>query len=166
LLAAACIYAFTRDITAGQQASLQAIATDYTPNEKERILSDSLGLAFGVYAASDTAGDRRIVIGDSLFVRQDTLRINGNGMVLQSDSAYHGPALVATVSNKSLLLENITFRNFSTAILLQNKSLRLRNVRFENCAVPVQHNLYLISDSAVSGAISDTFHTIRTQLPK
>jgi hypothetical protein len=166
LLAAACIYAFTRSKTAGQQTSLQAVAADYTPNEKERILSDSLGLAFGVYAASDTAGDRRIVIGDSLFVRQDTLHINGNGLVLQSDSAYQGPALVATVSNKSLVLENIIFRNFSTAILLQNRSLRLRNVRFENCAVPVQHNLYLISDSAISGAISDTFHTIRTQLPK
>ena len=165
-LAAACIYAFTRDKTAGQQTSAQAVASDYTPNEKERILSDSLGLAFGVYAASDTAGDRRIVIGDSLFVRQDTLRINGHGMVLQSDSAYQGPALVATVSNKSLVLENIIFRNFSTAILLQNRSLRLRNVRFENCAVPVQHNFYLISDSAISGAISDTFHTIRTQLPK
>ena len=124
-------------------------------------MKDSVGLAAGVLTLKDTTGGNSIVLGDTLFVRQDTMRINGNGLVLQSDSAYRGPALVASVNNKLLLLENITFKDFSTAIVLQGKGLRLRNVQFRNCAVPVQHNFYLPADSSLSGTISDTFHTFR-----
>ena len=161
LLAGACLYLWSKQKPDEELLPVQPVAQPYTPNERERILKDSVGLAAGVLTLKDTTGGNSIVLGDTLFVRQDTMRINGNGLVLQSDSAFRGPALVASVNNKLLLLENITFKDFSTAIVLQGKGLRLRNVQFRNCAVPVQHNFYLPADSSLSGTISDTFQTFR-----
>lgn len=161
LLAVVCVWLITRDTTVEDTAGVPVVAV-YTPNDTERLFGDSLALAKTLFRIDDTLSGKAITIGDSLFVRQDTLRINGNGAVLQSDTAYRGAALVATNDNRLLLLENITFRNFETAIAVQGKSLLLRNVRFENCAVPVQRNHYLRNDTALTGAVIDTFRVIRS----
>jgi PPM family protein phosphatase len=161
LLAVACVWLLLRN-GATTEAPDDLLDQSYKPNERERVLKDSLGLAAGTFTLTDTTGGRTIVLGDTLFVRQDTLRFNGNGAVLQSDTAYKGPALVASINSKVLLLENIIFNDFSTAIVMQGKSLLLRNVRFVNCAVPVQRNHYLPEDSTLTGAINDTFHVIRS----
>ncbi len=165
MLAAGCVYLWFRSEKANPETTVPVASAGYAPNEQERIFRDSLGLADRNFSFSDTAGTQPIMLGDTVFVRQDTLRINGNGLVLESDSAFQGPALVATVSNKALVLENITFRNFSTAVLLQGKGLQLRNVRFENCRVPVQRNYYLLADSTLSGTLADSFRTNRTVSP-
>lgn len=166
LLAGALVYLWSKQKGDEKLQPVQSVGQAYTPNERERILRDSLGLAAGRLALTDTTGGNTIVLGDTLFVRQDTMQFNGNGLVLQKDSAFAGPALVASLNTKVLLLENITFKDFPTAILLQGKGLQLRNVRFENCAVPVQHNLYLPSNSALSGAIRDTFSFTRSSIPQ
>lgn len=166
LLAGALVYLWSTQKGDEELQPVQSVVQTYTPNERERILRDSLGLTAGRLVLTDTTGGNIIILGDTLFVRQDTMRINGNGLVLQSDSAFKGPALVASLNNKVLLLENITFKDFPTAILLQGKGLQLRNVRFENCAVPVQHNLYLPADSSLRGAIRDTFSFTRNSIPQ
>jgi hypothetical protein len=93
------------------------------------------------------------------------MRITGNGVVLQSDTAYSGPALFVTANNKALVLENITFRNFATAIVLQGRGLQLKNVRFENCAQPLQQVIYLPSDSSLNGSIHDAFQSTQNRYP-
>lgn len=145
----------------GEEAALQ-VGENYTPNERERRLNDSLGLAQRLFTVPDTLAPSPVLLGDTLFVRQDTLRINGNGVVLQSDSAYRGAALVATANNRLLLLENLTFKDFATAIVVQGRGLLLRNVRFENCDVPVQRSFQLPADSTLTGALLDSFRVIRS----
>lgn len=163
LLAGACSWLWFRNRPAVD--ALPQSATAYTPNEKEKQLTDSLGLATGLLTINDSGSAASIVLGDTVFVRQDTLHINGNGTVLQSDSLYGGPALVATTNNKFLLLENITFKDFPTAILLQGRSIQLKNVRFQNCGIPVQHYLFLPEDSSLNGTIRDTL-LLTNSLPK
>jgi hypothetical protein len=163
LLAGACVWLWLRDEK--EQNPITA-AVQYTPNEGEKTLTDSLGLAERSLFLSEQVLGKSVVLGDTLFVRQDTLRINGNGVVLSADSSYTGPALVATNNNKFLLLENITFKDFATAILLQNKGVQLVNVLFQNCKVPVQHHLILPSDSVLNGMVRDTFIVTHNSLPK
>lgn len=137
----------------------------YSPNDVEKRLTDSLGLATNYLVLNDSLYGKSIVLGDTVFIRQDTMHINGNGVVLQSDSAYKGPAFVATNNNKTLILENLILRGFSPAVVWHGKNIQLRNVRFQNTAVPVQHYLYLPADSALTGTIRDTF-LFTNSLPK
>lgn len=166
LLAGVCWWLWSRQNASAEAGTEPGPLPAYAPNDAEKRLKDSLYLAAGSFTLTDTAAGKTIRIGDTVFVRQDTLRINGNGLVLQRDSAYNGPALVATNNSKVLLLENITFSGFSTAIVWQGRGLQLRNVRFVQCAVPVQHHLYLPADSALNGTIRDSFLITRNALPQ
>lgn len=163
LLAGACIWLLLRN-KKEQQPS--ATVVQYTPNEGEKKLGDSLGLANRSLLLSATVFGKSISIGDTLFVRQDTLSINGNGLVLRADSTFAGPAFLVTSNNTFLSLENIVFQNFPTAILLQGRGVHLKNVQFLNCKVPVQHNLFLPADSALTGVVRDSFIVSSNALPK
>ena len=127
-------------------------------SESEKKLSDSLGLASRFLNLSDSVFGKNILLNDTVFVRQDSLHINGNGIVLQSDSAYKGPAFLVTNNNQYLLLENITFKDFATAVLLQGKKIELKKVQFLNCGVPVQHQLFLQTDQPLTGVVRDTIN--------
>lgn len=135
-------------------------------NEGEKKLSDSLGLANDSLNILEQAFGKSVVLSDTLFVRQDTLRINGNGIVLNADSTFNGPAIFATINNKALLLENIVFKNFSIAVVSGGKGVLLKNVQFQNCLVPVQRQIFLPTDSVLNGALKDTFITSRNSLPR
>ena len=163
LLAVACWWLWSNNKETADPLVKETAA--YVPNEKEKRLADSLGLAPRSFSISGTDPGWAIILGDTLFVRQDTMRITGNGVVLQSDTAYSGPAFVITANNKALVLENITFRNFATAIVLQGRGLQLKNVRFENCAQPVQQVIYLPSDSSLNGSIHDAFQSTQNRYP-
>jgi len=134
-------------------------------NAAEKKLSDSLGLATGIFQIMPGSFGQAITISDTLFVRQDTLHINGNGLLLQRDSAYQGPAIKATGNNKILILENITFKDFETAVLLQGKGVQLRNVQFENVAVPVQRQMFLPANQPLNGILKDTISIKNDSLP-
>ena len=138
----------------------------YSPNAAEKRMADSLGLATNKLSLTDTSSGRSVVLGDTLFVRQDTMHINGNGIILQSDSTYTGPAFFATNNNSFLLLENIVFKDFATAIVLQGRGLQLRNVQFLNCAVPVQRQVFLPADRSLTGTLRDTMILKNDSLPK
>ncbi|HEV7329693.1 MAG TPA: protein phosphatase 2C domain-containing protein [Flavisolibacter sp.] len=166
LLAAACVWLLLREENGSGDEQTNAETTAYTPNAAEKHLADSLGLAANTINLTGALYGQSIVVGDTLFVRQDTLRINGNGIILQSDSAYAGPAFFATTNNKVLLLENIVFKDFATAVVLQGRGLQLRNVQFLNCAVPVQRQVFLPAERSLTGTLRDTIILRNDSLPK
>jgi serine/threonine protein phosphatase PrpC len=127
-----------------------------TVNPAEKKLADSLGLAAGIFELTTTNFGQTVVLTDTLFVRQDTLHINGNGLVLQADSAFAGAAIKLSPNNKFILFENIIFKDFTTAIVAQGKAVRLRNVQFQNVATPVQRQHVLPGGQPLSGTIRDT----------
>jgi serine/threonine protein phosphatase PrpC len=163
LLASLCVWLWSRN---KPKEKPQSFVAQYTPNAAEKELSDSLGFAKGTFLLSTQNLGAPVIIGDTIYVRQDTLHINGNGAVLQADSSFAGPALIITNNNRVLSLENLVFKNFATAILLQNKGVQLKNVQFLNCKVPVQHQLFLPADSALNGIIRDSFIVSHTSVPK
>jgi len=136
-----------------------------TLNAGEKKLSDSLGLAASIFQLMPGSFGETVTISDTLFVRQDTLHINGNGIVLQRDSAYSGPAMRATTNNKVLILENITFKDFATGVLLQGKGVQLRNVQFQNVGIPVQRQVMLPADQPLNGIFRDTLILKNDSLP-
>lgn len=164
LLAAACVWLLMRPGNGDEVTDVAPVV--YTPNDAEKRLADSLGLAARSLTLSDSLYNRQITVGDSLFIRQDTLTINGNGTILQSDSAFSGPAFFTSTNNKMLILENIIFKDFATAIVLQGRGLQLRNVQFLNCAVPVQRQLLLPAEQSLTGFLRDTMIFRNDSLPK
>ena len=134
-------------------------------NTAEKKLADSLGLAADTLQVLPGNFGQAITITDTLYVRQDTLHINGNGLTLLADSTYGGPAIKATNNNKVLILENITFKDFETAVLLQGSSLQFRNVQFQNVGTPVQREIFLPSNQPISGIIRDTAIIKNDSLP-
>lgn len=163
LLAATAFYLWWR----GRSESITvAPVAQHTLGDSEKKLNDSLSLANHSLFFSEPVFGKNITVSDTIFVRQDTLHINGNGATLVADSAFAGPALMPTVNNKFLSLENIVFKNFATAIVLQGKGIQLKNVQFINCKVPVQRQVFFATDSAVSGTLKDTFILSHNSLPK
>lgn len=163
LLAAVAFYLWWQN---KNSSGVRPPLVQHTLNEGEKKLADSLGLAYDSLNISEQTFGKSVILSDTLFVRQDTLRINGNGVVLNADSTFNGPAILATLNNRLLLLENIVFKNFSTAVVSGGKEVRLKNVQFQNCIVPVQRQLYLPTDSALNGMLKDTFITSRNSLPR
>jgi serine/threonine protein phosphatase PrpC len=163
LLAGACYWLWSKNKEL--EASIPKPPPAKTLNAGEKKLSDSLGLASGVFQMTSGNFGETIILSDTLFVRQDTLHINGNGMILQRDSAYNGPAIKATVNNKILILENITFKDFTTAVLLQGKGVELRNVQFQNVTVPVQRHLLFPTNQPLTGTIKDSIIIKNDSLP-
>jgi serine/threonine protein phosphatase PrpC len=153
LLALACFWLWTKN--KDLQASLPKPVSPPVRNADEKRFGDSLGLATHTFYFTDSV-HHEITLSDTLFVRQDSLHINGNGLVLQSDSSYRGPAFLVSPNSKYLLLENITFKGFQTAIVAKGKGLQLKNVRFENCAATVERQLQLPLGQSLTGVLRDT----------
>lgn len=162
LLAGLCVWLWSAQ---DGDETLPAAST-YTPNDAEKRFADSIGLASKYFLFNDTTGNQMVRLGDTVFVRQDSLHINGRGLVLSRDSAYNGAAMVVTANNQFLLLENIVFKDFATAVLLQGRGLQLKNVQFQNCAVPVQRQLSLPASIALSGFIRDSVFLKTDSLPQ
>ncbi|HYO23169.1 MAG TPA: protein phosphatase 2C domain-containing protein [Flavisolibacter sp.] len=163
LLAGACYWLWTKN--KDLEASLPKPPPAKILNAGEKKLSDSLGLASRMFQMAPGSFGESVIVSDTLFVRQDTLHINGNGIVLHRDSAYDGPAIKATVNNKILILENIVFKDFTTAILLQGKGIELRNVQFQNVTTPVQRQLFFPINQPLTGFLKDTIIIQNDSLP-
>ncbi|MDQ6608596.1 MAG: hypothetical protein M3Y85_02120, partial [Bacteroidota bacterium] len=125
--------------------------------EDEKKFTDSLAIAQRIFKVTDSVFGKNIVVSDTIFIRQDSLRIVGNGITLLKDSSYNGPAFFVTANCKYLLLENISFKDFSTAVVMQGKGLQLKKVVFQNAVVPVQHNLMLPLNDTLNGIVRDSF---------
>jgi len=98
----------------------------------------------------------RVVINDSMLIKNDSLVIHGNGVTLTADSVYNDAAFIFFPECKYVLLDSLTFENFNTAFIARNANVHLRNVRFKNCRTPVLYAIQLPGDINVSGIISDS----------
>jgi PPM family protein phosphatase len=163
LLAGACYWLWTTKKEL--EAALPKPVVERPRNASEKKLADSLGLASGMLNLAPSDFGTNLVIGDTLYIRQDSLHINGNGLVLQRDSAYQGPAFIATTNNRYLMLENIIFQDFATALQLNGRGVRLKNVQFRNIGSPVQRQFMLPADVAVTGMVKDTVIIQNDSLP-
>jgi serine/threonine protein phosphatase PrpC len=139
-------------------APLQPIVQK-APNAGEKLLSDSIGTAVQILNLPDSVFGKTILLSDTIYIRQDSLHINGAGLLLQRDSSYAGPAFFVTANNKYLLLENITFKDFTTGIATQSKGVQLKGVVFQNISVPVQQNVLLPLNDTLTGFLKDSFYT-------
>jgi hypothetical protein len=92
-----------------------------------------------------------------VWIRRDSLHLQGNGMRLLNSSDYSGPAIALAENCKYILLENMVFQNFDVALLAQNRNLHLKNVRFVGCRVPVQAASFFTDTRPISGVVHHFF---------
>jgi len=116
-----------------------AAATRPPRNEQEILLQDAFNNIKGdTLILSDSVFKSPILVTDTLFIKVDSLFIKAKGnIILQRDTAYHGPAIVISPTAKITVLDSLQFNDFSTAIYLNNTALILKNTHFVNCPVPV-----------------------------
>lgn len=152
---------------ADAEARLPKPVAPVVKSAPEKKLTDAVGLVSQTLILSPDSFGNTLRLTDTLFIRQDSLHINGNGLVLQGDSAFNGPAFLVTANCRYLLLENLTFRNFNTAVVTRGRGFQFRNVVFQNCALPVLHDVTsrLPSDT-VNGKLADSTFVQQRSLPK
>jgi serine/threonine protein phosphatase PrpC len=119
-----------------------------------------------LFTIKDSVFGKTIRIDNTIKISGDSVQIKGSGIVWQSDSNFHGPAVFIPSSVKYLLLENIVFSNFHQAILTENKAIHLKNVRFVHCAVPVVYHYVFPDSSYINGTIGSTSKFTTDSLPK
>lgn len=153
LALAAAVYLLWPKKETENPAPLEATGS-ISRNAVEQRLLDSLEVSPFLFL--DSSYGKNIVISDSILIQKDSLYINGNGIQFQSDSAYKGPLFVAAPGCNYILLENMVIENFDIGLVAESKILRLKNVRFINCRVPVQYNMLLPLNRAITGEWIDT----------
>lgn len=162
LLAAAAIWLWAKQNRSGSTQTKNAENT-YIPNAAEKAFTDSVLLSAGLVTLP--ASNDAIVIGDTIDIYQDSLHINGNGTILQADSAFKGPVFRVSANCKHFVLENVHFQNFENAVLMEGEGLVLRKVVFENTPWPVQHKLSLPSGNSLSGDLIYFFRPSTDSIP-
>jgi serine/threonine protein phosphatase PrpC len=133
-------------------------------NAGEQKLMDSINAGAFIFWNDSTV--KELTITDTIRVQKDSLYINGNGLILKSDSAFSGPAFIFSPQCKYAVLENITFAGFAVGIVAESKVLHLKNVRFQQCAVPVQYRFLLPPNLFINGVVGDTISFRSDSLPK
>ena len=138
-------------------ASIQSLPAITSQNLGEISLADSIHASSN--ATIHLTPGQRIVVTDTIYITNDSLKIFANGATLVSDSSYHGPAFVLGPSCKYILLDSLVLENFNTGIIVMNKGLQLKNVRFKNSKLPLVFQHQLPDDSLVSGKqVTEVFH--------
>ncbi|MGY3215247.1 PP2C family protein-serine/threonine phosphatase [Mucilaginibacter sp. HD30] len=117
----------------------KATTTRAPRNEQEILLQDAFDNAKGdTLILSDSIFKSPIIISDTLFIKDDSVFIKAKGnIVLQRDTAYHGPALVIASSAKITVLDSLQFNDFATAMYVNNTTLVLKNTHFVGSTFPV-----------------------------
>ncbi|WP_316793643.1 protein phosphatase 2C domain-containing protein [Pedobacter frigoris] len=131
-------------------------------NPQEVKLQDTLNnLKGNVLILTDSLFKSPIILTEALLFNRDTLFIKAKtNMVLQSDSAFKGNAIIIKPAGKYIFLENLTFDHFNTAISSQNNALLLKNVRFINCQAGITAAYQFPEGKFVNGQITrSTFKT-------
>jgi PPM family protein phosphatase len=122
---------------------------------QEQQLQDSIGSSAASIIIDRASFPRLVTITDTFIIQKDSFHLNGNGLVIQCDSPFRGPAFLLPATTKYVLLENIDLEGFPLAIIAASNSLHLRNVRFLDCEIPVQYNFMLSQSRYIHGDISD-----------
>ncbi|GGH01761.1 protein phosphatase 2C domain-containing protein [Mucilaginibacter phyllosphaerae] len=137
---ATSIWLYLSKRSGGKPVASASSSAQKLRNADEVKLQDAIDAFKGdTLVLSDTSFKSPVILTDTLHIDQDTLYIRIKGsLVLQRDTAYHGPALSPGTDSKVVGLNNITFKDFDVAIDLQNNSLLLKNTQFINCKLPIQ----------------------------
>lgn len=140
-----------------QEEEIINTSTAKKRNEQEQLLIDSINSTKTkeVFVLNQQ-GSPTIVLTDSISVNKDSLHIIGNGVTLESDTTYRGPAFTLSPSCKYVLLDSLTLVNFDIGVLVKNQSLHLKSVQFKNCRVPVKQEFIFTDTTNVNGRFADT----------
>jgi serine/threonine protein phosphatase PrpC len=111
----------------------------------------------GIFSLPDSLAALPVVLTDTIWIRQDSVHIQGNGMGFLKSLAYNGPAFALAESCNYVLLENLTLQNFDVGVLAQNRAVYLKNVRFIACSIPVLSRVPLPDGNPVSGRVTSFF---------
>jgi len=128
-------------------------------NAQEQMMQDSVFYGQKTLLLLPSSFDSSITISDTVIITKDSLRIDGNGMMLQAAPGYSGPVFYLSPYSVYVILENIVFQDFPVAIVSATNGLHLRNVRFVNCDVPVQYSFLMGQGNSFSGSMNDTLST-------
>jgi len=132
---------------------VKTVQQDQQPRNPDEIkLQNALNNLKGdTLKLSDTTFKQPIVISDTLHILKDTLFIKTKGnIVFKRDSAFNGPAMDIAAPCKVIVLENIKFEGFETAISVFNTSLYLRGTQFVNCRLAIQKQYLLANEKSIS----------------
>jgi serine/threonine protein phosphatase PrpC len=142
-----------------------AVTRNISPQEKK--LRDTL-LKFTGDTLLLTEADfgRYIFLSDTLFINRDSLSLKAApGVVLNSDSTYHGPAIVLGPQNRYLSLDQMSFEDFNTVVVASGQKVRLNKVHFHNAVLPVQYGFAFSGDQLFSGQLGDSTWIKKDSLP-
>jgi serine/threonine protein phosphatase PrpC len=130
-----------------------------TLNAQEIKLQQAIDQMKGHVLLLDTSYKSPIVINQAININNDSLLIKTKGdLVLQSDSAYNGPAFILSTKSKSLQLDSLTFHNFQSGIIASEHQLVvLKNVRFDNCKSAVQVSVAAADKKYINGKLTPLF---------
>ncbi len=141
----------------GEEKEVTNTLTAKKRNKQEQLLIDSInGTKTKEVFVLNQQGDPTIVLTDSISINKDSLHIIGNGVTIESDTTYKGPAFTISPSCKYILLDSLTLQNFDIGVLAKNQSLHLKSVQFKNCRVPVKQEFIFTDTMNVNGRFADT----------
>lgn len=156
LAATVAILLFNKGTIANKESNLIAIQKNSAEKDLQQALDSNTRATFSM---PDSLATLPIELNDTIWIKQDSLHFQGNGMRFLKSSAFNGPAFALAENCKYILLENLAFENFDLGLLMQSKALHLKNVRFIGCRVPVQGQILFRDNVPVSGAAALFFTT-------
>lgn len=154
ILLAACIYLFWQKHELSTSAP--PVKTTHSRNAQELKLQDALNnLKGNTLTLTDSMFKSPIILTESLHFTKDSLfLIAKNQIVIKSDSAFRGNAMIIQPASTYVYLENLSFEDFNTAISSQNNALVLKNVQFKNSPNAIQTIYDLPAKGYINGKIS------------
>ena len=133
------------------------------PKQTDRKLPDLISAAGDstkIYKIPAT--DSVINISQPILINKDSFVIHGNGITINCDSNYKGPAFIISNTVKQIVLDSIVFKGFNGALVIQRNNVVFRNLRFINCQPAVQYDLSF-PDSIIDGRLKDSIFFIRSK---
>lgn len=141
----------------GQEKEVTNTLTAKKRNDQEQLLIDSInGTKTNEVFVLNQQGGPTIVLTDSIPINKDSLHIIGNGVTIESDTTYKGPAFTLSPTCKYILLDSLILENFNIGVLAKSQSLHLKSVQFKNCRVPVKQEFIFTDTMNVNGKFADT----------
>jgi hypothetical protein len=141
------------------------VVANHHRNPAEQQLMDSLTQSTNTLVLDTSVFKSPILISDSIAINKDTFFLFGNGLVLRGDSAMKTVGLLLPQNANYVVLSDIVFEHFPTAIRSSCKSLRLRNVRFRDCGVAVSYAFHTPEMQFVNGIINEDIPFDSDSLP-
>ncbi|NQX43212.1 Serine/threonine protein phosphatase PrpC [Pedobacter steynii] len=154
ILLAACVYLFWQKHQLSNPSL--PVKTVHSRNAQELKLQDALNnLKGNTLTLTDSVFKSPIILTESLHFTKDSLfLIAKNQIVIKSDSAFRGNAMIIQSASSYVYLENLTFEDFNTAISSQNNALVLKNIQFKNSPNAIQTIYELPAKGYINGKIS------------